>query len=1060
MSAIENEQSLPLSSAQLAIWLDLQVHPGNPCRYNIATYVDIAGTMHVENFFRAVRMVVAATSALRLRLDGNDAGRPAQWIARDCAVDLPLIDVSDHDDPVGAARTWMTSSLRTPFDLRRGPLFQFALIKVSSQRFYWYSKYHHIAVDGYSMAVVRNTITATYERLSRGDCTRLPDSDGYRQGLQDEADYRSSPESQQDQAYWAALHAGPCDSLRLSSKTATGTEMDSVGLLLSNRRVEALHGIAARLGIELAHLLIAIIFAYLHRATGMREIAVGLPAHGRLPGPMRNLVGMFTNVLSLRCRLDPEEQFESFARRVHEEVRQARAHQRYRHEDLRRDLGLQPGDPDRHQVLVNVMRFAGGLGFSLGAATARVHILAIGPVHDISFVLYGRGDRGDLLVQLDASASLHRHWMLESRKQSVSNLIEGIVAAPNARLRDYGLLTPAQRDALLSGCNSVDDAGCRDSFLHTFIEDLSQRIPDAVAVEFADQRLTYHELNTRSNKVAHFLGSKGIDPGAVVGLCMERCAEAIVGLIGIMKAGAAYLPLDPDIPRSRLLHMVTDAATSIVLTQERLLSQLQALDSSCACYPLDMQLMDDFPDHAADVRLSEKHLAYVMYTSGSTGEPKGVLIEHAGLTNLVRAQARIFGVQEGTRVLQFARLGFDASIWEIAMALGAGGTLCIADPFSSTQSVDLRTMIADRRIHVATLPPSVLEMLGDRALPSLHTLIAAGESCSVELARAWSRRCRFINAYGPTETTVCASLGEYSSDADSVPIGRALTHVEIYVLDESLQLAAPADIREIYIGGIGLARGYLNQPELTASRFIAHPFRQDGEARLYRSGDLGRYLPDGRIEFIGRADRQVKIRGLRIELGEVEAELRAHPSVSECAVAIRGEAERSRLVAYLVAAPGQPQLLSKVLRAHVRARLPGYMTPAHFVWLSALPLNVNGKLDLGALPDPRRSSRKRPPPVAPRSETEERLAVVWCDTLQIKNVGIDDDFFELGGDSLIAVQMLAQAREGFSVEVDMQSLLEASTVRTLAARIDELSGAQAPTNIGPGAEAWQRLIDF
>jgi amino acid adenylation domain-containing protein len=596
--------------------------------------------------------------------------------------------------------------------------------------------------------------------------------------------------------------------------------------------------------------------------------------------------------------------------------------------------------------------------------------------------------------------------------------------------------------------------------------------------------------------LAHYLRELGVGPEVLVGILTQRSLEMVVGILGTMKAGGAYLPLDPTYPPERLAFMLQDARVPVLLTLSRLAQEIPGLlqnvpqgDQALPSHPMHIVSLDaDWPliaRHGAGARSTQPpaspvtpdNLAYVIYTSGSTGRPKGAMLCHRGLSNLAEVQRQAFDIRPSSRVLQFSSLSFDASVWETFMALANGATLCLARQEVLASGMDLVRLLRQEKITHATLPPSVLRVMpGDnqlagalpggaaaptptaapkpQELPDLKTVIAAGEACSVDLVARWAPGREFYNAYGPTETTVCASM--HLCDASSPeppPIGRAIGNFKLYVLDRNKQPTPVGVPGELYIGGIGLARGYLNRPELTADRFVPDPFSKRAGARLYRTGDLVRYLPNGEVDFLGRIDQQVKIRGYRIELGEIEAVLREHPGVVETAVVPLpqgngaetggdGLGRSQRLVAYVVPKE-KPGPDANTLRALLRQKLPEYMVPAAFVSLDALPLTPSGKVDRRALPAPNGHAPNGRQYVAPRTPTEKMLAGLWGELLGIQQVSADDNFFDLGGHSLLATQLISRLQETNHVEMPVRALFEAPVLSELGREIDSLQQSRS-----------------
>ncbi|WP_416209758.1 amino acid adenylation domain-containing protein [Nostoc sp. LEGE 06077] len=619
-------------------------------------------------------------------------------------------------------------------------------------------------------------------------------------------------------------------------------------------------------------------------------------------------------------------------------------------------------------------------------------------------------------------------------------------------IHNLSVLTEQERHKILLEWNDTKVDYPKHLCIHELFAAQVEKTPDNIAVVFDKQKLTYQELNHRANKVAHYLQSLGVGREVLVGICVERSLETIVGLLGILKAGAAYLPLDPTYPKERLSFMLSDSQVQVLLTQQKFVDEFSASGVKTVCLDSNWESINSQSQENPTSDVTAENLAYVIYTSGSTGTPKGVLIQHQGVCNLAQAQIKLFDVHPHSRVLQFASFSFDASVWEIIMALGSGASLYMGTQDSLRPGADLIRFLREHSITHVTLPPTALAALPAEALPTLQTLIVAGEACNPKLIAQWSQGRRFFNAYGPTESTVCATVAECHAGDTQTTIGRAIANTQVYILDNHLQPVPIGTPGELYIGGDGLARGYLNRPELTRERFIPNPFddsaalaspRASTGSRLYKTGDLARYLPDGNIEFLGRVDNQVKIRGFRIELDEIEKLLIQHPDVKQVAVIAREDIPGDkRLVAYIVLNQ-KPEAIIATLKRFLEEKLPKYMVPGVFVILDSLPLTPNGKVDRQNLPD---GDRIRPNLeetfVAPRNPIEEKLASIWAELLGIEPIGINDNFFNLGGHSLIAAQMLSRIRDGFQVELFFHHIFANPTIAALAALIEQPSHLQ------------------
>ena len=589
--------------------------------------------------------------------------------------------------------------------------------------------------------------------------------------------------------------------------------------------------------------------------------------------------------------------------------------------------------------------------------------------------------------------------------------------------------------------------------------------PDRIAIAFEEEQITYAQINERANRLAHYLQTRGVARGVLVGICLGRSTEMIVAILAVLKAGGAYVPLDPAYPAQRLAFMIEDSGVRLVLTELQFVERVARRDAACICLDADERPWDATPNVNPTSEADAEDLAYVIYTSGSTGVPKGVAIEHRGVCNLALAQARLFEVTETSRVLQFASLSFDASVSEIFKTLLTGATLVLPPRRAVLTGADLTRTLRDCRINVLTVPPSILGTLAITDLPSLESLIVAGEACPVELAAKWGKGRRFFNAYGPTEITVCATIALCEGETSRLPIGHAIPSAEVYVLDACMLSVAAGTSGELYVGGVGIARGYLNRPDLTAERFVPDPFSGQPGRRLYRTGDTARYRPDGQLEFIGRSDDQLKIRGFRIELGEIEAALHQHRAVRECAVvAVANQAAEKQLVAYVAPVSGH-RVTAAEMREHLLERLPIYMIPAAFQLMDRLPLTPNGKIDRRALAaSPGETLRGEESSQAPQTPLQHLLAKLFGKTLGLEQVGITDNFFALGGDSIKAAIFLNKLQEEIGEVVYVVALFDAPTIAALSDYLEKHYGDAVARVFGSpsgnGAQVQPTAVDI
>ncbi len=894
---------------------------------------------------------------------------------------------------------------------------------------------HHIVFDGWSMGVFIQELAALYNAYSQGQPPSLmPLPIQYadfaiwqRQWLQGDVLQSQLNYWQQQLKDAPALLSLPTDRPRPAVQTFAGAYQEFV---LSVELTEKLKKLSQEQGCTLFMTLLAAYDTLLYRYTGQEDILVGSPIANRDRSEIEGLIGFFVNTLVMRSNLAGNPTFSELLSRVREVALSAYAHQNLPFEMLVE--ALQPERDLSYTPLFQVM-------FALqNASTSEVELTGLTAT---PLMTEGATAKFDLsLLMQDTATGLVGVWeyntdlfdasIIKRMSNHFVTLLSAIVANPQQQISELPLLTEVeQRQLLVEWNNTQVDYPC-DRCIHHLFEEQVKRTPDAMAVVFDNQQLTYYQLNCRANQLAHYLRSLGVKADVLVAICVERSLDMVVGLLGILKAGGAYLPLDPEYPQERLSFMLEDAQVGVLLTQQRLIDRLPEYQAKQVF--LDeawSQIAQNNQDNPTS-GVKAFHLANVIYTSGSTGRPKGVMIEHKGLCNLAQAQIQTFGLTSDSRVLQFASFSFDASIWEVVMALRSGGTLYLGTKNSLLPGKPLIEQLRDRCITHITLPPSALAVMPVEELPALQTIIVAGEACAAELIRQWSIGRNFFNAYGPTEATVCATIAKCNED-EKISIGKAIANTQVYILDENLQPVPVGVPGELHIAGVGLARGYLNRPELTQEKFISNPF---GSGRLYKTGDLARYLPNGNIEYLGRIDNQVKIRGFRIELAEIEALLNQHDHVQNCCViAHEGTPGNKRLVAYLVPQKEVTPATDE-LRQFLSDKLPGYMVPTAIVILESLPLTANGKVDRRALPDPD-LHQELSDYVMPNTEVEIIIAGIWQKALGAEKVGIYNNFFELGGHSLLLVKINQQLQEEFGLELSIVDMFNYPNIHSLSQKL-------------------------
>ena len=1050
ITPMERDEFIPLSFAQQRLWFLDQLEPGN-LAYNIPTAVRLQGDLDVDALVRSMQEIVRRHEVLRTRF-ATEGGQPYQVIEPEIPLELPVIDLSElpEEERELEAQRQAAALVRQPFDLSTGPMLRGMLLRMGEDDHMAVMVMHHIVSDAWSIGIFINELTQLYQAFHHGQPSPLPDlpiqyadyAIWQQRYLQGEA-----LEAQLD--YWKEQLAGapalldiPTDRPRPPVQTSNGA---SYSFRLSPELSRRLQEVSRANGTTLFMTLLAGYQALLSRYSGQEDISVGSALASRTRAETEPLIGFFINTLVFRTDLSNDPSFRELLRRVREVALGA-----YAHQDVPFEMLVDALQPERDLSHSPLFQAAFSLQ-NIPVQARELEDLTVMPVELESGVaqfdlLLTMEEQGDSITgTMDYNVDLFDASTIERMMGHYQRLLQEAVTDLDRPVNRLPLLTPAEEELMLVTWNRTETPFPDAVTIHQLFEEQVAQRPHAPAVYFEDQVLSYGELDRRANQLAHYLQKLGVGPKTLVGVCTTRSPEMIIGILGTLKAGGAYLPLDPAYPAERLAYMIQDSRTPVLLTQSTLLDRLP--DHNAVTVQLDREwdVIAQEPEEAPACEATADNLAYVIYTSGSTGRPKGTMLQHRGLCNLTDVQRRAFFLEEGKRVLQFSALSFDASVWEIFQALRNGAAICLAHQEQLASGPELVKLMQKHRITTATLPPSLLSILPEAQLPDLETLISAGEHCSGEIVARWAPGRQFFNAYGPTETTVCASM--YLTDAEQAypsgpPIGGPIANFKLYVLDSHL-LPVPIGVPgELFIAGAGLARGYLNRPDLTAERFIPNPFVSEPGQRMYRTGDLVRWLPDGTIEFLGRIDHQVKVRGFRIELGEIEAVLRSHPQVDDAVVLARTDTPGdTRLVGYVVAHEGESPSVSD-LRAWTRTKLPEYMVPAFVIILDGFPLTPSGKVDRKALPAPDASRPQQETPyVAPRTPAEEKLAAMAADLLGLERVGVEDNFFELGGHSLLATQFISRVRDEFGVEVPLRRLFESPTVAGIAAAVEEAKTA-------------------
>jgi amino acid adenylation domain-containing protein len=1044
---------LPMSFAQQRLWVQVQLEPTTTA-FNFPLAMRLKGHLDIEALKRSFEALTQRHETMRTTFSVVK-GQPVQVIAPEMPLPMPLVDLQHLPEQEREAEVLrrVKDDPKIVFDLMRGPMMRTTLLRLAPQEHVLILTTHHIATDAWSGAIFFRELTAFYAAFSSGTEPQLPPLPiQYADFAQWQRKWLQGEVLEAQRTYWKNHLTGlpvlelPTDRPRPSVQTFRGDHQRM--MLLSRETTAQLEEVGRQEGATLFMTLLAAFKVLMYRYSGQTDIVVGSPIAGRSRSEVEGLIGFFVNNLALRTRFTPDMPFSELLRKVREATLGAYAHQDMPFEQLvdevqpERDLSRSP----LFQATLSLQNAPSLEAAFAGLELSMIEVDSPTSKWDLSFFT-GNTPEG-LAVLLEYSTDLFDTSTVLRMATHFQSLLEGIAVDPERRLAELPLMKKEERQRLLVEWNDTRTEPPQEARAHRLLEQVVEQRPDAVAVSFESSQLTYRELNQRANQMAYQLRALGVGPEMRVGICMERSLEMVVGLLGIMKSGAAYVPLDPTYPKDRLGFILEDAEVEVLLTQPHLEDEVLPDHGARV-----LHLTSDFASIADEYEANPEegaeadNLAYIIYTSGSTGRPKGVQLAHRGLCNTALAASRALELTPESRVLQFAAFGFDASVWEIFSTLLTGAHLVLAPREAIMPGPPLHALLEEKGITAVTLTPSALAPLEPERLKGLRTVVSAGEACSSELARRWKEGRLFVNAYGPTETTVCATLNR-EVDAQRPTIGRPLPNVQVYVLDARLQPVPVGVVGQLYVSGVGLARGYLGRPDMTAERFVPNPFGTEPGTRLYRTGDLARYLSNGELEFLGRADQQVKLRGFRIELGEVESVLAQHPSVREAVVSLRKEGGDERLVAYLVMKDGQEPDPAE-LRGFLKEKLPDYMVPAAFVGMEALPLTPNDKMDRGALPAPAKEAVARKDYVAPRNPVEEILVGLWADIFETDQVGIHDNFFDLGGHSMLGIQLFTRIQEVFDVEIPLLELFEKPTVALLAQRVAAAQPGERREQIAP-----------
>jgi amino acid adenylation domain-containing protein len=1051
----------PLSKGQRAIWFLHQLEPEGAA-YNVVKAVKITSELDAEALERAFGKLTDRHAALSSTFIVRD-GEPFQCVHDSIPEFFRYEDASNWSDAFLKNR--LAEEVNRPFKLEHGPLFRVNLYKRSNCEHILLLSIHHIVIDFWSLTVLMNELGELYSAEKAGTQTDFPAIElQYSDYVHRQEQLLAGPSGEKLLNYWKDKLSGklpplnlPVNKQRPPVQTYNGA---SVPFKICNETTQRLKVMARDNGATLYMVLLAAFKTLLYRYTGQEDILVGSPTAGRDWAKLSNIVGYFVNPIVLRSKLSNDITFTGFLKEVKKTVLDAYEHQALPFALLVEHLQPQR-DPSRSPIFqvmfvlqkAHLLSDSGLTPFALGEAGAK---MKLGELDIESVALEQRTAQFDmtlsiaetnegLTASLEYNTDLFEVSAMNSMAQHFVSLLENVVEEPYKEVSKLKILSSHEKDMILNRWNNTQVNYQRDACIHHLFEEQVKRVPDSTAVIFESESLTYRELNQKANKLANYLLKLGVGPEVFVGICMERSMQMIIGLLAILKAGGTYIPLDPSYPKDRLDYMAEDSKLSVLLTQESLKGRVSAphakvISLDTGWKQIDENEMDENPVSG----VKPHNLAYIIFTSGSTGKPKGVQIPHGAVVNFLNSMGREPGLSEKDRLLSVTTISFDIAGLEIYLPLTRGACVVLAGREAAADGTELISMINNLGITVMQATPATWRLLIEAGWKGNRNLkvLCGGEALTKDLAGQLLKRAASVwNMYGPTETTIWSAVCRVEPDDGPITVGYPIDNTQIYILDANMQPVPVGVTGELYIGGDGLARGYLNRQELTREKFVPCPFSADNNARMYRTGDIARYMPDGRIEVLGRIDHQVKIRGFRIELGEIEAVLLKHPSICNAVVAANEvQPGDYRLVAYFIGKQGQTPANTQ-LRAFLKEELPEYMLPSAFVQMDAFPLTPNGKVDRRALPVPDGFvSGSESVYVEPRGEIEKKIAQVWKETLGVEKVGVQDNFFDLGGHSLLLAKVNNKLGKLIKKKLSMVDMYKYPTIQSLAKYITSEDG--------------------
>lgn len=1039
--------TIPLTDVQRDILTAIELEPSANSAYNFASGLRLNGRLHTHHLQTALNKLIARHEALRTNPLPNGT---MQHVHPSLNLKLPIIDLTPYDDSEreGFIQKYKMEEVTTPFLLYEESLFRAKLLKLAEESHLLLLTTHHLIADQWSMQLLLDNLAQLYSAAVNGNNPALPPIVSYQNYVQNQHDKKQSTTYHEAEAYWLdefskeiPLLELPTDHPRSQKQSFDAIEVNH---LLDEALIEKVEQSAASQNSTEFTYYLAVFHLLLHRYSGQSDIVVGVPIAGQPQFGGSDLIANCLNILPIKMNFNANTTLTTLLVNTREKTKQGFAHQAYPVGELIKKLPIkrERGRLPLVSVIFNQQPMPQSKAFE-GATAVIERFPHVSELYDLAVNIIETDD--GVKLQCVANKTLFDPQTIEQFIAAYCQLLAATTAAPDLGVNRLPILNGALYQRVVREWNDTTMPYDTSLMIPDLFAAQAAAHPDKTAVLTDTQSITYGELNQKANQLAHHLRVLGVQPDQFVGVCLERSTSLLVTLLGIHKAGAAYLPMDPNYPSERLAYMLEDTQAQVLITQEDLEDGLPLYDGRILRIDADWHAIANQPTTQPNQPATSQNLAYVIHTSGSTGKPKGVMITHKNVVNFLLTMQQSPGLTAVDRLLAVTTLSFDIAVLELFLPLITGATIILASAETAADGNLLKKAMERHQPTVLQATPATWQMLLAAGWQPSSTLkmLSGGEALAPKLAdRLLGDGNELWNMYGPTETTIWSSIWRVKKGSP-ILIGRPIGNTQMYILNSERQPVPPGVTGELWIGGDGLARGYLNRPEMTVERFVPWRTGSGTLTQIYHTGDLARYHHDGQIECLGRIDFQVKVRGFRIELGEIESQLESHPDIREAVVNAPefGDGDR-RLVAYLLLHDEVMEMETAVLRQHLQSRLPAYMMPSNFVFMDAYPLTPNGKVDRNALPIPNHGSSSAGY-VSPNSQTEKLLAELWSELLKVERVGIEDDFFELGGHSLLATQMLARLREKLGVEITLAAFFDTPRITNLAMLVDTALWATA-----------------